>query len=77
MWFVRAICDEGYAVQERRAWRDEDVEFCKHELKTLYPNHKIVVETYVPWTKERAEEEIARKLAAQKKQSKKNKKEEA
>ncbi len=78
MYIVKVIGEEGYCIQERNAWIEPEIEHCKGELQVYYPNCKIVVEEYIPWTKERAEAEIAEKLKKEKKQtkSKKAKKEE-
>ncbi len=74
MYIVKAYCKDGYAVQERNAWMQSEVDFCKFELGAMFPECEIKVEEYVPWTKERAEQEIKER---QKKEKKSKKKEEA
>ena len=61
MWIVRAICDEGYSKAELNVYRVEDLETAKKTLEITYKGTKAVVEEYIPWSKERAEEEIRQK----------------
>lgn len=70
MWIVKACDKEGFAVAQRNAYGEKDIEFLKSNFAVMYPGRNIVVEEYVPRTKEVAEQEIKEKLAKQKKPKK-------
>lgn len=60
--FIVSVHDEtGLSLSERTAYREDDINFTKHEFSVLFPNKKVKVTEYIPRTKESAEKEIKEK----------------